>query len=145
MGYYHKETERFSRRPYIKIDEEIIYKDEAGYMTYSELNEVIMRCETAIAMCKDRLDELAVKYKDNPRDPEYKNKVVSVNHAMARLREGQLWFSIARKHLKEDRQNSELSMFRTAAAEILDRETFDKISLKAKAYAELEIEQGRIL
>ncbi len=123
---------------YIRIDDEKYTHDDISKMDYNGLCTLILKIENAIASCEDYQKTIQMDY---PKDSEvYKQKMVNCRIAVKRLREGQLWASIARKKIKNELYNSELHGFRETARELLDKETFDKIVNRTKAKIELELE-----
>ena len=141
FGFNRKEEmaeEKPQRREFVKIGSMIYYYDKIPELSINELDEVIARTNAGIKNCQEQLLRISETYGPIVTDFKQKDKMVRINHAMNCMKRGLLEFIIERKKKMRDLKFDEQSYFRTAAKELLDDETYSKITLRAKAIFELK-------
>lgn len=126
------------RREFVKIDSVIYYYDRIPELSVNELDEVIARANAGIKNCQEQLLRISETYGPIVTDFKQKDKMVRINHAMNCMKRGLLEFTIERKKKMRDLKFDEQSYFRTAAKELLDEATYNRITLRAKAIFELK-------
>lgn len=139
MFGFNKKTEtevKPQKREFVRVDSQIYYYDQMELLTINELDEAIARTTAGIGNCQEQLVRIAETYGPIVTDFRQKDKMVRITHAMNCMKRGLVEFTIIRKKKMRDLRFDEQSFFRTAAKELLDEDTYERITMRAKAIFE---------
>ena len=121
------------KEPFIKINDKVYTKSRIENMTPIEITDIINQVPAAIDSC----NRVIQKEKHTP-GPNSKHKIASARYAKQQLQLSLNWISVIRKKKNIEYNNGVNECFRQAAMDTLDKETFEKVCLRAKALHELD-------
>ena len=120
---------------FVILNRETITEGDVRRMTPVQITWLIARINIGISACAEREKEL-LSSRVLDRDPAWKKKLGSTQHAKMMLQQSVQWIGAIRKEKNIERKATEDELFRQVAHSLLDSDTYSRILIKAQAMME---------